>query len=168
MMRKEGQDGPMPILTPIPDPWLVSAATLWCRHFAPRSDPGQARADQGLVALCDTGPVGVMGLRDHRGGFVAQANARVPGFRPAPATSDLVIDGIVITRPRQGVGRALIAVGLRVAIARERPGLRAEVRLANAAALAFYRDLGFVEVTRGRYGWPWTGQVVVLRRPCTA
>lgn len=157
----------MQTLTPVPATLLPEAARLWRRHFRPPGR-GQVCAAQGIVALDRAGHLaGVMGLRDASGGFWRPA--RVSGllllYRACPPTSDLVIDGIAAVRPRGGAGRSLIAAGLAEAARRGRPGLRAELRMRNHAALAFYRSLGFSEVTRGRYGWPWGGQVIIMRLP---
>lgn len=157
----------MQTLTPIPAPLLPDAARLWMRHFRPPGR-GQVRAAQGIVALDKAGRLaGVMGLRDASGGFwqAARASGLMLLYRACPPTSDLVIDGIAVVQPRGGAGRRLIAAGLAEALRRGHPGLRAELRSRNHTALAFYRSLGFAEVARGRYGWLWGGQVVVMRLP---
>lgn len=156
------------ILSPIPALALPGAAELWWRAFGVGKcrQPAVYSAAHGIVALSGDGTVvGVAGLRDARGGFL-RANPLLAGlaFRPAPPTADLVIDGIIAAEPRQGIGRALIAAAAARAETDGHPGLRAEVALRNLAARAFYQRMGFVEVGRGRYGWPWSGQVVVLRR----
>lgn len=157
----------MQILSPIPDAALPAATRLWWRHFGlPRPCPVlRMRAGHGIAALDGSGNVlGVLGLRDAAGGFPA-SRLPLPLFRAAPPTADLVIDGIAVRRMRRGTGRALVARALLEAEWRGHPGLRAEVRLRNCGALEFWRRLGFAEIARGRFGWPWTGQVVVLRRP---
>ncbi|MFN3274578.1 MAG: GNAT family N-acetyltransferase [Paracoccus sp. (in: a-proteobacteria)] len=157
----------MQTLTPVPATLMPDAARLWCRHFRPPGR-GQICAAQGVVALDTAGRlVGVMGLRDATGGFwqPARASGLMLLYRACPPTSDLVIDGIAALQPRRGTGRRLIAAGLSEALRRGHPGLRAELRAGNHAALAFYSSLGFCEVTRGRYGWPWGGQVIVMRLP---
>lgn len=162
----------MRICHPIPDQSLPDAARLWCARFSAGLGRRRARASHAIVALSAQGQViGVAGLRDEAGGFLADgpkmgvmALAALL-YRPAPPTGDLVIDGITAALRRRGVGRALIAKAGQIAHARGRAGLRAEVRLRNFDALAFYRALGFAEETRGRFGWPWSGVVVVLRRP---
>lgn len=156
----------MQILHPIPDAALPQAAALWRAHFGLMGWPAGLRSGQGVVAIDRQGRLqGIMGLRDASGGLAARDLA-APGwlFRPAPATGDLVIDGLAVATPRQGIGRALVAEALRLAARRARPGLRAEVRQRNGGALAFYGSLGFAEEGRGRYGLPWWGQVHVLRR----
>lgn len=118
-----------------------------------------------MVAVGPWGQVlGVIGLRDAKGGVAAGA-LPAPGwlFRPAPPTGDLIIDGLAVTDPRRGTGRALVAEALDRARRTRHPGLRAEVRARNHDALAFYGSLGFAEEGCGRYGLPWWGQVRVLR-----
>lgn len=156
----------MQIHAPIPDAALPAAAQLWCGAFGARHAAGRARASHGIAALRGDAVEGVAGLRDEKGGFLAMARP-VAGllYRPAPPTSDLVIDGIVVRHPRRGTGRALIAAAEAEARARGRSGLRVEVRLRNRDALAFYRKLGFQEQARGRFGWPWTGLVAIMRKP---
>ncbi|MFN3525696.1 MAG: GNAT family N-acetyltransferase [Paracoccus sp. (in: a-proteobacteria)] len=158
---------PMQILTPIPAALLPESFALWRSRFSPVGQ-GRICPGHGIVAVDKAGRLaGVMGLRDAAGGFWQPL--RRPGwmllFRACPPTADLVIDGIVAARLRGGAGRALIAAGLAEAGRRGHPGLRAEVQTRNRAALNFYRALGFVEVARGRYGWPWGGTVAVMRLP---
>lgn len=148
---------------------MPQAGRLWRRHFG-HIGLGGFDAANGGVAVGAGRVLGVIGFRDHRGGFAQPGrgvSAALAGaiYRPAPATADLVIDGIAVRRPRCGHGRALMEAAVAQARARGRAGLRAEVALRNRGALAFYRKLGFVEEARGRYGWPWTGIVVILRRP---
>lgn len=174
-MRKPRQDETGPgagvrTLSPIPDAVLAEAAALWWRGVGPGwpRRPPPVRAAQGIVALTDAdrGVLGVAGLRDGSGGFAARMPPLTgPLFRAAPPTDDLVLDGIVARHPRQGIGRALVAAALVRARDGGHPGLRAEVEARNRAACAFYLRLGFQEVGRGRYGWPWSGQVLLLRRP---
>ncbi|MCG6112015.1 MAG: GNAT family N-acetyltransferase [Paracoccus sp.] len=155
----------MQILHPIPAPLLPAAAALWRAHFGRGGWPQRVHAGHGLVAVDAAGAVvGVMGLRDAAGGF-ADGGAGWPGwlFRAAPATGDLVIDGLAVCLPRQGVGRALVDHARHLAQGAARPGLRAEVRARNQGALAFYADIGFEAQAVGRYGLPWWGQVHVLR-----
>ncbi|WP_221035974.1 GNAT family N-acetyltransferase [Paracoccus siganidrum] len=164
-MRKATQGQPMQILSPIPDAILPQAGRLWRRHFGGLGRVRGFRAANGAVALQGGRVLGVIGFRDAGGGFATwRAGLAAILFRPAPPTGDLVIDGIVARLPRRGIGRALVARAEAEARARGRPGLRAEVAAGNRAALAFYRRLGFVEETRGRFGWPWTGTVLVLRK----
>lgn len=160
----------MQFLSPIPDPMLAPAARLWWSSFAPgpwrriwRIPP--VRAAAGLAAVTGGQVVAVMGLRDASGGFLGRQPVLASRlFRAAPPTQDLVIDGIVVCDRRRGVGRQMVALAEARARSGGHPGLRAEVRLANRAGLAFWRSIGFAEVGRGRYGWPWDGQVVVMRR----
>lgn len=155
----------MQILHPIPAPLLPDAAALWRAHFGRGGWPRRVDAGHGLVALDAAGAVaGVMGLRDAAGGF-AEADAGWRGllFRAAPATGDLVIDGLAVRLPRRGVGAALVARARVLARDAARPGLRAEVRARNRDALAFYADQGFQPQAVGRYGLPWWGPVHVLR-----
>ena len=165
MTCKQGQGRPVQILTPIPDAFLPDAARLWCNAFAPRSRQVGMRADHGIAAVARGQVVGICGLRDAGGGFPMMSMRGGFAFRAAPQTSDLVLDGLVVAETRQGIGRALVMAAARQAGLRGHPGLRAEVRIANRPAMAFYRALGFVEVTRGRFGWPWGGQVAVLHLP---
>ncbi|SCY79337.1 GNAT family N-acetyltransferase [Paracoccus tibetensis] len=159
------------IVSPIPAAHLPAAARLWWAHFGrARRPPPPMRPDHGIAALDAEGRVaGVLGLRDGSGGLLTdEAAAGWPWlYRAAPETADLVIDGVAVNRLRSGAGRALVQRASAEARRRGRPGLRAEVRLRNEAALAFWRSLGFVEVTRGRYGWPWSGRVVVMRLALT-
>lgn len=155
----------MQILTPIPNAALPMSVQLWCKAFGGRKRQKPC-AENAIAAVQGDRVTGIIGLRDHRGGFLA---APMPLarflFRPAPATADLVVDGIVVDERRRGIGRSLIHAAEEQARQRNRAGLRAEVRLRNREAVAFYHSLGFVEETRGRYGWPWSGPVAVLRKP---
>lgn len=156
----------MQILHPIPDHLIPAATALWRARFGALGWPRRIRADHGVVAVDQDGALaGVMGLRDAQGGLARQGPP-VPDwlFCTAPPTADLVIDGLAVTRPRRGVGRALIARAARIAALSHHPGLRAEVRAANTGALAFYHATGFVPEGRGRHGPPWWGEVVLLRR----
>lgn len=159
----------MQISSPIPDRHLGEAARLWWGAFAPLGG-GRApaiRACHGIAAIGPDGRVaGVAGFRDHEGGFLADTPtlARLL-FRAAPETPDLVIDGLVVDRPRRGTGRALLAAAAGIACRAGRPGLRAEVELRNRSAMLFYGATGFAEIGRGRFGWPWSGPVAILRRP---
>ncbi|WP_372802263.1 GNAT family N-acetyltransferase [Paracoccus seriniphilus] len=153
---------------PVPDCVMADAAALWWRGFGIWTG-GQAAipamdAAHGMVAMQGDQLVGVAGIRDGDGGFLK----KIPRFaalayRAAPATSDMVIDGIIAREMRQGTGRALIGALVELARQRGMGGLRAEVQKSNRGARQFYASLGFVEVGRGRYGWPWTGQVLLLR-----
>lgn len=153
------------IIHPVPPGLLDQAAALWWAHFAPPlTRRGAFAASHGVVAVAGGAVVGVAGLRDHRGGFARGAAPAAILYRAGPATDDLVIDGIAVARPRQGDGARLLAGARDVARRWHRPGLRAEVAMANHAAMAFYAANGFCTVAQGRYGWPWTGPVAVLRR----
>ena len=155
----------MKICAPIPEALLPEATALWRSSFA--RFPGRVRvcAENAIVVTSQERLEGIVGLRDHRGGFLVTSHSLARFlFRPAPPTTDLVLDGIVVRRQRHGFGRALVSAAEEEARLRNRPGLRAEVRLRNRKALRFYRQLGFVEETRGWFGWPWSGRVVVLRK----
>lgn len=159
----------MQITTPIPDRHLTDAARLWWGAFAPPVSAGipRMRACHGIAAIgADGRLMGIAGFRDRQGGFLAHTPwlARLL-YRAAPATADLVIDGIVVDGPRRGVGRALLEGAAQAARRADHPGLRAEVELRNAAAMAFYTATGFTEIGRGAFGWPWSGAVAVLHRP---
>lgn len=162
----------MQIFAPIPDPLRADAARLWWRSFGRDARLMGGRRSgidhsRGAVAVRGGRIAGVIGLRDGAGGFAPPSRGPLALiFRPAPPTADLVIDGICVDRAmrRTGTGAALIQSALAQARRAGRPGLRAEVAASNRAALAFYRKAGFVEIGRGRYGWPWVGQVVMLRR----
>ena len=169
MTRNPRQDRPCRVVTPIPKALLADAALIWWREFGPpglRTRAPPVRAERGAVAVDGQGRVrGVVGLRDHGGGFPA----RVPVLarwlcRAAPPTADLVIDGIVALDRRAGIGRALVRAAAARARAGGHPGLRAEVRSSNPVAMGFWRAMGFAEEARGRYGWPWSGMVAVMRR----
>ncbi|MBU2956970.1 GNAT family N-acetyltransferase [Paracoccus sp. 1_MG-2023] len=166
MTRNGSQDRAIRLASPVPAHALEDAARLWWRHFGGRGRAGTCRAERGVVALDDAGRVlGVAGLRDDGGGFVPDARGVLRHlFRPAPPTADLVVDGIAVAEPRGGIGRLLLAEAEAQARRRGRPGLRVEVRASNASARAFYAATGFHEETRGRFGLPWWGQVLVLRR----
>lgn len=167
MMRNQRQDHPLQIVSPVPDAALSQAARLWWGAIGHGWGPApRIRACHGIVALDDTGGVaGVIGLRDAQGGFLAATplGARI-AFRAAPSTADLVVDGIVVRDARQGIGGALLRQALVRATLAGHPGLRAEVRVQNSGAMEFYRAMGFAAVAQGRFGWPWTGQVMILRR----
>ncbi|WP_196053682.1 GNAT family N-acetyltransferase [Paracoccus lichenicola] len=156
-------------MTPIPDCHLRDAARLWWAAFAPLGG-GRTPAIRACHGIAAIGPddrlAGVAGFRDGDGGFLAEMPmlARLL-FRPAPATPDLVIDGIVVDGLRDGTGRALVEAAAGIARRSGRPGLRAEVALRNRPAMAFHAATGFAEIGRGRYGWPWSGPVAILRRP---
>ena len=155
----------MKICVPVPDALLPEATALWRSSFARFSGRLRVRSQNAIVVTSHEGVEGIVGLRDHQGGFLVISPSLTRFlFRSAPPTTDLVLDGIVVRRQRHGFGRALIAAAEEEARLRNRPGLRAEVRLRNEKALRFYRQLGFVEETRGRFGWPWSGRVVVLRK----
>lgn len=159
----------MQITSPIPDRHLADAARLWAGAFAPPLGARQPRlrACHGIAAIGAGGRLdGVAGIRDHRGGFLAELpwQARIL-FRAAPPTADLVIDGIVVDDRRRGIGRALLDRAAQAACQAGRPGLRAEVEVRNTAAMAFYAATGFVEIGRGFFGWPWSGPVAILHRP---
>lgn len=154
--------------SPIPEPLLDQAARIWWQQFGMRgvSRARAVAADRGAVALDADGRVlGVIGLRGSGGGFLRRPPLLARWlYRAAPATADLVIDGIVAINRREGVGQALVAEALARAIAEGRPGVRAEVRRRNRDGYAFWKAMGFAEVTQGRFGWPWSGTVVVMRR----
>lgn len=159
----------MQITSPIPDRLLGDAARLWWGAFAPpvSGRPPPVRACHGIAAIGADGRLaGVAGLRDGQGGFLADAPwlARV-FYRAAPPTADLVIDGIVVDGLRRGVGRALLDHAAGAARQAGHTGLRAEVEMRNTVAMGFYAATGFIQVARGRYGWPWSGPVAVLHRP---
>ncbi len=125
------------------------------------------RPCHGIAAVRPDGRLGgVAGLRDAGGGLLADHPwlARAL-FRAAPPTADLVIDGIVVDVPRQGLGLALLDRAAQVARQAGHPGLRAEVDIRNTAAMGFYAATGFSEIARGPFGWPWSGPVAILHRP---
>ncbi|MDP5305901.1 GNAT family N-acetyltransferase [Paracoccus spongiarum] len=167
-MRKPRQEPPPRIIWPIPDTVLLAASGLWWQAFRPplALRLPACRAGHGIVALdaCDR-VLGVVGLRDGEGGFpvVTPLAARL-AFRAAPATDDLVIDGIVVSAAGRGIGRALMAAAQDRAAQGGHPGLRVEVGARNRAARDFYRRIGFVEIGRGRFGWPLSPPVVLMRR----
>lgn len=167
--RARIRQGRVQIASPIPDRHLADAALLWARAFAPPLGARQPRLRpcHGIAAIGANGRLGgVAGIRDHRGGFLADQPwlARVL-YRMAPPTADLVIDGIVVDDRRLGIGRALLDRAAQVARHAGRPGLRAEVEVRNTVAMAFYAATGFVEIGRGFFGWPWSGPVAILHRP---
>ncbi|MDO5705884.1 MAG: GNAT family N-acetyltransferase [Paracoccus sp. (in: a-proteobacteria)] len=160
-------------MTPIPDDLLPQAAAMWWAAFGRAARPlwpgrvPEADGTRGLVAVDGGRVVGVTGLRDAGGGFLqVSPDLLAPLFRAAPPTADLVIDGIMVDPMlrRGGVGCAMIGLAARLAAERGHSGLRAEVALRNDGAVAFWRAMGFAETARGRFGWPWGGQVLVMRR----
>jgi len=97
--------------------------------------------------------------------LVAEESGEVRGAVVALATGDeWEIENIVVaeSRRRRGVGKQLLRTVL--ARARERRAARVflEVRAANAAARALYRELGFVEAGRraGYYQNPPDGAII--------
>ena len=140
---------------------------------------------QALAAVDRQGAlIGLMGWRGSQGGLLSPTPAEfrlVWGpmrghachlatrfWRPGPATSDLIIDGIVIAPEwrQRGLARALLAHATQIAADRGHPGLRAEVEAANHPALDAYTALGFQPVARARAGWAWTRRPAhILRRP---
>lgn len=166
--QSEGKAG-VQITSPIPDRLLDEAARLWWRAFAPPVSAGMppVRACHGIAAIGEGGRLaGIAGLRDGRGGFLADTPWLARAFyRAAPPTADLVMDGIVVDGPRRGVGRALLERAALVARQAGHSGLRAEVEVRNTAAMGFYAATGFAEIGRGAFGWPWSGPVAVLHRP---
>lgn len=171
-MRNQTQEPPTDLYHPVPASALAEAAGLWWAAFGPplaRGKSPRMRPENAIVALDGAGGVkGVIGLRNAQGGFPARAPlaARI-AFRAAPSTADLVVDGIVVRHTRRGVGRDLLSAAAALAGRQGHPGLRAEVHAANRPALAFYEALGFYETGRGRFGWPWSGPVILLRRAVT-
>lgn len=156
----------MKISAPIPDMLLPEATRLWSGAFGFHARKIRVRPENAIAVSSEAGIEGVVGLRDNSGSFLSAPPAMSRFlYRAAPPTSDLVLDGIVVRRSRQGYGRALIHAASAEARQRHRPGLRAEVALRNHAALSFYLRLGFAEETRGWYGWPWSGRIVVMRKP---
>lgn len=156
----------------------MPAVALWWASFGravrPLGGEGPLGADgrRGLVAVGQDGAViGVAGLRDVGGGWLRLRPGLLdPLFRPAPPTDDLVIDGIAVAAAhrRHGVGQALVAGALARAAQGGHPGLRAEVARRNAGAVRFWQAAGFVETGRGRFGWPWGGPVLLMRRDAVA
>ncbi|RNF33615.1 GNAT family N-acetyltransferase [Paracoccus methylarcula] len=156
----------MKICAPVPDAALPQAVLLWRSAFGGGRGVMHARAENAIAAMRGEVIEGIVGIRDDRGGFLAVTPPLMRLlFRAAPPTADLVLDGIVVRRSRRGVGRALVTAAEAEARRRHRHGLRAEVQLRNRSAVAFYRSLGFVEEARGRYGWPWSGMVAIMRKP---
>lgn len=156
------------LILPVPEGLHREALHLWWQSFGPpgiRPGSRPIRPENTLVAIGRDGVLaGVMGLRDSRGGFLAKAPACAILYRPAPATEDLIVDGIVVSDRRRGIGQALLSEGVRRARANHHLGLRAEVQARNHAARAFYAANGFHEVSKGWFGWPWSGKVLILRR----
>lgn len=188
----------------IPPDLRAQVARLYWGHFGRQILPvpvparwGQAlvlramRPEAAVLALDPTKKglagelVGMLGLRDAGGGFLAldrKVLQKVFGpsagallwqagwlYRAAPQTADMVIDGIVVADGwrRQGVGARLIAQARQQALQRGYPGLRAEVAARNHAAVAFYAGLGFAPCGSCQMGWPWLrrrgGAVRIMR-----
>ncbi|MFD2844357.1 GNAT family N-acetyltransferase [Paracoccus cavernae] len=85
--------------------------------------------------------------------------------RSGPATSDMVLDGLIV-RPElrgRGYGQALVAAAAELAQERGYAGLRVELSATNEAARALYKMLGFAPVGRARIGWPWSGPAEIMR-----
>jgi GNAT superfamily N-acetyltransferase len=173
MMRNPRQGQSIRIVSPIPPEHLAEASMLWWRGFGLRGirrSHRPVRAENGVIALDDQNCLrGVMGIRNGSGGFLRHPPRRARLFyRGAPATEDLVIDGILALECRKGIGAALLGESFARARQEGRPGIRVEVQARNRAALAFYLRQGFVEIIRGRFAWPWSGTVIVLRLPVQA
>lgn len=140
------------------------------------------RPDMALVALLPDGGLAAMaGIRDAGGGFLAPDRAAVLEHcgpwrgrmalwanrlhRSGPATSDMVLDGLIV-RPElrgRGYGQALVAAAAELAQERGYDGLRVELSATNEAARALYKMLGFAPVCRARIGWPWSGPAEIMR-----
>lgn len=172
-MRNQTQGPATSIHHPVPADLLPAVAQMWWSAFAPpfaRAAAPAVRADHAIVEIDGRpGIAGVIGLRTGDGGFLRHVPvmARLL-FRAAPPTSDLVIDGILARERRTGTGRRLIAAADMFARQGGYPALRAEVQAGNHEALAFYDALGFSSVGSGRFGWPWSGRIVILRREVAA
>lgn len=140
------------------------------------------RPEQALITCDPAGQLAALvGIRDETGGLLdpdAAAFARSWGrlcggvmrlatglHRSGPATSDLVLDGLVV-RPDlrgQGYGQALVTAATALAHRRGYSGLRAEVALSNTPARALYQSLGFQPAGQSRIGWPWSGRAEIMR-----
>jgi ribosomal-protein-alanine N-acetyltransferase len=97
--------------------------------------------------------------------YVAEASGRIAGFLVIqsllPDEAEVLNIAVDHDLKRHGVGRSL----LRAAIACRSRILHLEVRESNAAALAFYRSLGFAETgrRRGYYQNPLEDAVLMTR-----
>ncbi len=179
----------------LPDHLRGAAATLYWDHFGRQILPLPMKRTRGrklvaealrpammLAALtADSKLIGVLGLRDDRGGaldhgpdpFAAAFGQRVGRwlhgatllYSAGPETCDMVIDGLAVLPDwrNRGVGRALIAEALTHATLRGHPGLTAEVARRNHGALQFYATLGFERGALHKIGWPWSGRARVMR-----
>lgn len=120
-----------------------------------------------LLAMRGAAVVGVVGLRDRQGGLLrVEAGWRMALWRPGPATTELVIDGLAVApdQQRRGIGLALIEAVLAEARWRGHRGARAEVAAGNIAALRLFTSAGFVETGRVRAGPLWRRPAHLLRR----
>lgn len=129
------------------------------------------------------GIIGIAGLRDARGGFLAPspqgyrqalgprlgrlALASTLLHRAGDQTTDLVLDGVAVRRgwQRRGVARALSDAAEAEARRLGYPGVRAEVDAGNLMGLAAWQAMGFQLQGRRRLGWIWSAPAWVLRRP---
>lgn len=174
---------------------LAQAASLYWQAFGPEILPfrvapcrGESlirhalRPQMALVALTADGDLAALaGVRDETGGLLDGAVEHFRAvwggmrgraiwlasqlYRGGPATSDMVLDGVVVAPQLrgQGYGQALIAAAADLAARGGYSGLRAEVSGTNHAARQLYLSLGFRPAGRGRMGWPWDGQADIMR-----
>lgn len=84
--------------------------------------------------------------------------------RAAGGEAEIVTLAVVPAARRRGLGAALMTGAMAVAVARGASALFLEVAEANAAALALYRSLGFVEVGRRPRYYADGADALVLRR----
>lgn len=126
------------------------------------------RPDAAVLALSADDVVGMIGLRDGTGGLLQTepAGLWLALWRAGPATSDLVIDGLVVDPAwrRRGIGDTLLAAAMAEARARGYRGIRAEVAAGNHAAQRLFRGAGLETIGRARIGPLWSRHALVMRR----
>ena len=95
----------------------------------------------------------------HNSGYVCcldDADGEIRGYAilmPLPEEAELLNIGVAAGRQRKGLGRAMLREMLETARKKNMRRVFLEVRTSNAAAIALYRSVGFVEigVRRGYY-----------------
>ena len=100
--------------------------------------------------------------------LVACDNARIQGFAVmqfGDEKAHLMLLGVQRARQRRGIGRRLLAWLTRSAQVAGMASIQVELRADNADALAFYRQLGYVqtELIEGYYG----GTLAARRMLCS-
>lgn len=172
----------------------LAAAALWWRgigqdvlgRIPARQGIGWARAalrsGAGLAAVDGAGRlVGILGLRNAAGGLLdwtvpmrpwfgvarsVVARASIKLWRGGPATTYMVVDGLVVhpCARRQGIAGLLLEAALQRACNAGHGGLQVEIAADNKASLQLHRHAAFDEV--GGYRAGHNRKVIVMRKPC--